>query len=392
MYLCSADAAGSRFEISAGTSKVSGITRETGNAWRKPGWDLQDVRGLLTLPAGRTRVTARILNRKGAVAEIFQVRSVELILPQVRAEISERARRQHANTDWMVKAKYGLMTHWTPFTQPRRGSKKPYCDAVRDFDVERYVQMVEETGAGYLVFTTGWGGFWFPGPIDAINGRMAGRGCERDLVMELADALAKRNRKLILYWGGSPSRDFVEAWGSDLQEFARNNAAFLTEVGTRYGKKVAGFFFDGGFESRYYPYPYPYEMVTKAARTGNPDRVVSYNNWIFPKITDFQDYWIGESTHALLSPPGREAFEPGGPQAGMQAHLNTFLDDFDWCHTKQDTDMLPPWHTTEEVVNYVKLCVREKTVPTINMSIYQDGTVSPATLDQMRAVSKAIHG
>jgi hypothetical protein len=64
----------------------------------------------------------------------------------------------------------------------------------------------------------------------------------------------------------------------------------------------------------------------------------------------------------------------------------------DWCHTKQDTDMPPPCHTTEEVVNYVKLCVQEKTVPTINISIYQDGTVSSATLDQMRAVRKAIRG
>jgi hypothetical protein len=211
--------------------------------------------------------------------------------------------------------------------------------------------------------------------------------------MELADALIKRNRKLILYWGGTPAgREFAEAWGSDLQDFARNNATFLAEIGQRYGSKVSGLFFDGGFESHLYPNPYPYETVTRAARTGNPNRVVSYNNWIFPKITDFEDYWIGESAHDLLPPPGNGAFEPGGPQAGMQAHLNTFLDDFDWCHTKSDTDMLPPWHTTEEVVDYVKLCVQEKTVPSINISIYQDGTVDPATLDQLRAVRKAIRG
>jgi hypothetical protein len=392
LYLCLAASAGTRFEISAGDSKISGVTRETGNAWRRPGWDRQTVSGLLSLPAGRARVTLRLLSRIGEAPEILQVRALELILPQVQEEMTERARQQHPNTDWMVQAKYGLMTHWTPFTQPRRGPKKPYCDAVRDFDVEKYMRMIDETGAGYLVFTTGWGGFWFPGPINAINSRMPGHGCERDLVMELADALARRNRKLILYWGGSLGGDFAEAWGSDLQEFARNNAAFLAEVGQRYGTKVAGFFFDGGFESRFYPHPYPYEMVTKAARSGYPDRVVSYNNWIFPKITDFQDYWIGESAHDLLPPPGASAFEPGGPQAGMQAHLNTFLDDFDWCHTKPDTDMLPPWHTTEQVVNYVRLCVQEKTVPTINMSIYQDGSVSPATLDQMRAVRKAIHG
>jgi hypothetical protein len=76
----------------------------------------------------------------------------------------------------------------------------------------------------------------------------------------------------------------------------------------------------------------------------------------------------------------------------MQAHLNTFLDDADWCHTRNETEMLPPWHTAEQLVDYVKLCVKEKTVPSINMSIYQDGTVSPATLDEMRAVRIAIRG
>jgi hypothetical protein len=393
LYLCVDGSAGSQFEISAGASKVAGTTHETGNAWRKPGWDRQDVPGLLSLPAGRARVTMRILNRTGSEPEILQLRALEIVLPHVGKEMAERARKQHPNTDWMMEAKYGLMTHWTPFTQPRRGPKKPYCDAVRDFDVESYMQMIDETGAGYLVFPTGWGGFWFPGPINAISGRMPGRACERDLVMELADALIKRNRKLILYWGWwVPGTDYAQAWGQDLKEYARNFAAFLAEVGQRYGTKLAGFFFDGEHESRLYPNLYPYEMVTGAARTGNPNRVVSYNNWIFPRITDFQDYWIGESTHDLLPPPDASAFEPGGPQAGMQAHLNTFLDDFDWCHTKPNSEMLPPWHTTEEVVNYAKLCVQERTVPTINISIYQDGTVNPSTLDQMRAVRKAIRG
>lgn len=78
----------------------------------------------------------------------------------------------------MVDAKYGLMTHWTPFTQPRRGLRKPYCEVVRDFDVESYSNMVQHTGAGYLVSTTGWGGFWFPAPIRAINEAMPGRAAQ----------------------------------------------------------------------------------------------------------------------------------------------------------------------------------------------------------------------
>lgn len=97
------------------------------------------VPGLLTLHAGRTRLTLRILSQAsaGAGKEILELRAIELVLPQVREDMATRARKQRADTSWMVGASYGLMTHWTPFTQPRRGPQKSYCEAVRDFDVER---------------------------------------------------------------------------------------------------------------------------------------------------------------------------------------------------------------------------------------------------------------
>lgn len=395
LYLCPPGGAGSELEVSAENSpqKVTGTTHVTGNAWRHPGWELQPFSGLLKLKAGKTHITLRATRKAASSDEILQVRSLELVLPAVHADLERRAQKLKANTQWMVDAKYGLMTHWTPRVQPRRGSQKPYCEAVGDFDVEAYVTMVQETGAGYLVFTTGWGGFWFPAPLRTVNQAIPGRGCDRDLVMELADALAKHNIKLVLYWGwniGGP--DYRQAWGDELSQWPPKLSAFLEEVGQRYQTKVSGFFFDGGYESQVYPYSFPYEMVTKAAKTGNPNRAISYNNWIFPKITSFQDYWIGESAHDLLPPPGPAAFEKGGFQEGMQAHLNTFLDDFDWCHTKPDTDMLPPWHATEELVTYVYEAVSQKTVPSINIAIYQDGTVQDATLQQMVAVRKAIRG
>ena len=395
LYLCPPGGAGSELEVAAENNpqKATLATRVTGNAWRNPGWELQEMKGLLSLKAGRTQVSLRATKKSGDADEIIELRSLELVLPAVRDNLEARAKKLKADTRWMVEAKYGLMTHWTPRVQPRHGPQKPYCDAVRDFDVDAYVKMVQDTGAGYLVFTTGWGGFWFPAPIRSINQAIPGRGCDRDLVMELADALAKHNIKLILYWGwniGIP--DYRDAWGDKLSDWPPKLAAFLEEIGSRYGTKVSGFFFDGGYESQVYPYSFPFEMITKAAKTGNPNRAISYNNWIFPKITSFEDYWIGESAHDLLPPPGSAAFERGGPQEGMQAHLNTFLDDFDWCHTRPDTDMLPPWHTTEQLVSYVYEAVSEKTVPSINIAIYQDGSVQDATLKQMEAVRKAIRG
>ena len=231
LYLCPAASAGTVFEVSAGDSKVTGTMHETGNAWRNPGWDRQELEGTLNLAAGRTTVVLRIIRRTGTVQEIAQVRAIEIVRPIVRRQMARRAAAQRPRTKWMVEAKYGLMTHWTPFTQPRRGPKKLYCEAVRDFDVVRYTRMFDETGAGYVVFTTGWGGFWFPAPIRAINDRKPGHGCERDLIMDLANALAKRNRKLILYWGWSPGRDYAEAWGKDRQSLRRICRVFSRRSG-----------------------------------------------------------------------------------------------------------------------------------------------------------------
>jgi hypothetical protein len=385
LYLCPPGAGGSQFEVTAENSleRVTGTTRVTGNAWRNPGWELQKLNGLLKLKPGRTHITFRTTSKREDSQEFCSYVLSNWCCPR-SAKTWKSAQKLKANTQWMVDAKYGLMTHWNPRVQPRRGPQKPYCEAVRDFDVESYVRMVQDTGAGYLVFTTGWGGFWFPAPIRTINQAIPGRGCDRDLIMELADSLAKRNIKLILYWGwniGSP--DYQQAWGNQLSQWPTKLSAFLEEIGQHYGTRVSAFFFDGSYESQVYPYSFPYAKVTRAAKTGNPNRVVSCNNWIFPKITSFQDYWIGESAHDLLPSPGAAAFQKGGPQEGMQAHLTTFLD---------DTDMLPPWHTTDQVVTYVCDAVSQKTVPSINIAIYQDATVQDATLQQMVAVRKAIRG
>ena len=77
----------------------------------------------------------------------------------------------------MVAAKYGLMFHWTSQTKPRNGVPKPYCDAVRDFDANRFADMVSQMGAGFVVFTTSHAGFYFPGPNPAIDAILPGRTC-----------------------------------------------------------------------------------------------------------------------------------------------------------------------------------------------------------------------
>src|SRR5258708_12679480 len=65
----------------------------------------------------------------------------------------ERARAHRASTGWFVKAGYGAMFHWTDFTQPRVGVKKPYPEAVNAFDVQAFAKLIVEIGAAYVIFT-----------------------------------------------------------------------------------------------------------------------------------------------------------------------------------------------------------------------------------------------
>ena len=174
-----------------------------------------------------------------------------------------------------------------------------------------------------------------------------------------------------------------------MAEFDSHHRDILEEVSLRYGCKVSGFFVDGG--RRCYAFGAPWEQLTRAMKAGNRDAIVAYNPWVYPKLTDFQDYWVGESGGALLPPPEASCFEEGGAQAGLQPHLNPLLDD-PWAHYQPDTDIRAPLFGNEELIEYVRTCIAAKTVPSINMGITQDGMVSPATLEQMKALRRAIMG
>jgi hypothetical protein len=397
LYLCDADSAGSEFEVAAGESRVAGVVRATGNAWHKPGWDRPELPGTLNLGAGRGSITLRITKRAPAATNLVEFRALELVQPAVKRAFEERARKTRASTAWFVAAKYGLKFHWSTHSVPRRGTAKPFCDAVRDFDVKRFADMVEETGAGYVLFTGNRFKFWFPGPIPAIEKILPGRTCERDLIGDLADELNKRGIRLNLHltWTPEPEtdEDYVKAThykDPDKTVWAQHFCDIVSDIGRRYGTRLSSLYSDGRFETNLYPYRVPWERMTAAARTGNPNRLVTYNQWIFPKLTDFQDYWIGESDGHLLPPPEPEVFRTG-VQAGMQPHMISYLDDI-WGHYKPDTDIQKPRFTAEELIHHVQRGIATKTVITLNVGVYQDGTISPATLEELRALRKAIRG
>lgn len=388
-YSADAHAVGSKFEIAVGENRViSEVSQTSGWAGDSQNFEKMLLSETLQLPAGVSTITLRLIGTAKS-QENVKVHSIELVSPaadKVLQDSIRKSQQMRANTDWFVAAKYGVMFHWSVTTQPLRGPQKSYPEAVRAFDLDAFANMVSETGAGYVIFTAVHGIMHFPAPLASIEKIMSGRTCERDLIGEMADKLQERGIPLILYFHhGVGDLEWVKAaefLSDDKSQFFEIEREILTEIGLRYGKKIAGYWFDDRYPQQ------PFEELFRATKAGNPDRIVAWNSWILPKTTAYQEYYAGEFGGALIV-PSPDYFSENGSASGLQPHGMIFLDD-PWQHGYPDTDIAPPLFTTQQLIDYVKACIAQKLVITMNMGITQDGQVSPATLKQMKALRQTI--
>ena len=356
-------------------------------------WDRLNL-GKVRLPAGFHRVSVR----STSIPPIQSFFSVELVRPSVKRDLAARAEKLLSSTEWLVADRYGLMFHWTSETKPQSGPPKSYQQAVRDFDVERFAQMVVDMGARHVVFTTSHAGFYFPGPNKTIDSILPGRTCDRDLIGEMATALNKRGIKLILYY--HPGHDDAPWWSrthfnENKAEFFRQWCAIIRDIGERYGNRLAGFWFDDAIFT-YYPFNPPWEEMTRAAKAGNAARLIIYNSWILPKANDFYEVFAGENYFSQevieggsFLPVGGTGKFTGGPQQGLQGHITTFVEE-DWGHFKLETPIGPPQFSAEAMIAGIRDCMRRKNVPTFDVEIYQDGGISPQTLQLFKTISHTI--
>ena len=325
--------------------------------------------------------------------------SLEFERPQVREHLAALGAKERVSTSWMVTAKYGLMFHWTSQSMPREGPPLSYCDAVRKFDVEKFANMVAETGAGFVVLTTSHAGFYFPGPNPVIDNILPGRTCPRDLVGDLADSLNHRHIRLELYF--HPGHDDAPWWqrthfDEDKGAYFKQWRDIISSIGSRYGTKLAGWWFDDAAFT-YYPFNPDWEKMTAAARAGNPDRVVAYNSWIMPKLNDFYDVYAGENgswepkyEDLAFLPVGGTGRYTGGPQNGLQAEITVLIND-DWGHFKKDQPINSPRFSAEQIVSRLKVTLSRKAVPLFDLEVYQDGTISPETFQLFQRIKQELN-
>lgn len=206
------------------------------------------------------------------------------------------------STDWLHEAQFGVFMHFLP-------GDEQSAEKVHAFDVDALAQQLETIGAKYFVLTLGQNSGYYNAPnrtYDQITGYRAGQRCStRDLPMDLYESLHPRGIRLMLYLPCQvPNRDgnAQEAFGLprgpkdqpiDI-EFAEKWADVIREWSVRYGTKIAGWWFDGGYEWIGFQNEIA-DLYADAARKGNSEAIVTFNPGVkLIRWTNAEDYTAGE--------------------------------------------------------------------------------------------------
>lgn len=232
-----------------------------------------------------------------------------------------------SRTDWLQEARLGAFMHFLP------GDPAGLAH-VANFDTDALARQLQDMGARYLIFTLGQNSGWFNAPnatYDRITGYQAGERCAaRDLPLDLFRSLNPRGIRLLLYLPcQAPNRDAraQRAFGLpqgpkdqpiDL-EFATKWAAVIREWSTRYGDKVSGWWFDGGYARIQFREEIA-QLYAQAVRQGNPQAIATFNPGVrLVRHTQAEDYTAGELNEAFaVLPSGRWV-------DGSQWHALTYL-------------------------------------------------------------------
>lgn len=316
---------------------------------------------------------------------LIDIRSVELLPISAKTALEadkEKAVASRASVEWLNKSAYGLMFHWTSQSVNADGSHKNYEQAVNDFNVEKFANMVDETGAGYVIFTIGHAEQYCPAPIRSWEKCHPGKTTQRDLIVEIADALSKKGIKLVCYMHSLGTANFHNV---NHQIFYKNFSSILEELGNRYKDKIAGYWFDCWYQI-FEGYPdFPFEDFYKTTKIGNSDRIVCLNSWIYPPVTPWQDYWAGEVASPIEIPVN--GYLGNGPVTDLPYQTLLIMEPY-WV--QQKAEMPEPRFTSKELAKYIKECNQNKGAVTINLGIYQDGTVGAKALQVMKEVKNII--
>ena len=297
-------------------------------------------------------------------------------------------------TDWFYEAKFGLFVHWTTHSMPCEGEKKPHAEAIRDFQLDKFVSQIVKSDAKFVFFTITHADMNLPFPLPELDKIMEGLTSEYDLISELADRLEPHRIRLMFYFNGegstTPNYMEITKFWEDPSYHAEICYKLTEAISRRYGKKIHGWWIDCCYEPpicKGRGTRYDYKRYAEALRAGNPDSIVAFNfRGVEPWGCDWgkgiSDFQAGEENDIIHLPNGRFSGEGDTQWFGL-----CWMDDF-WVHEK--TGEPTPMHDNEKVLDYINKVKENGGVFAYNVAPYQEGFISEKTMEQLRYLKE--HG
>ena len=304
--------------------------------------------------------------------------------------------RTGLRSDWLHDAKWGVFMHF--LAAPASSSQGEEIDAVAwnrrvdAFDVKGVTRQLLDTKAKYVVLTIGQNSGHYCSPnatYDRIVGISPSKCSRRDLVAELADALEPHGVRLMAYLpAGAPeyAPRAVERleWkkGGRCAEFQRKWEAVIREWSLRWGRKVAGWWFDGCYfnDEMYRHSDEPnFTSFAAAIRAGNPDAAIAWNPGVkYPPFTvdSEEDYTAGE-----INEP-RDVDSPGRWDKQALFHILTFLG--------KSWGQLPLRFTADEAAAHTLAFTIHGGVFTWDVPLTYEGLIDQGALDILKRVGDAV--
>jgi len=289
--------------------------------------------------------------------------------------------------DWLHDARLGVFMHFYP------GNTNQLA-LVDSFDVTAVARQLKEMGAAYLILTLGQNTGFYISPNSAYDRFLKcgpGEHCSRrDLPLDLYRALQAEGIRLMLYLPcQAPNRDAraQQAFGLPAgkrdqpvnEEFARKWAQVINEWSARYGDKVAGWWFDGGYQRIQFNDVIA-AIYADAVKRGNPRAIVTFNPGVkLVRHTKAEDYTAGELNDPFNVLPTSRWVD------GSQWHALTFLGS-----TWGRRDIR---HPTEDWIKWVSAVTEQGGVVTLDLGPNKNAASAPVGTFSAEQVAqfKTIH-
>ena len=319
-------------------------------------------------------------------------------------------------TDWFMRAKWGVNIAFMAIDGESTGGSDISIDRwnrrVDAFDVEGLARQLGALHVPYCFLTLGQNSGHYCSPnatYDGFVGIHPSKCSRRDLVADLADALARYHIRLLVYLpSGAPAADPVArqrldwewgyecAWpsgycdnlrtGKRLEPFQRKWEAVVQEWSVRWGDKVWGWWIDGCyFADEMYRHPKGpnFQTFAQAMKAGNTQSLVAFNpGQLVPLVShsEYEDYTAGEISANYPLCPGRWVERN---HHAAQWHVYTWIGP-EWGRGEE------PRLPLEFVMGYTKQAAAKQGVVTWDVPFTETGLIKERYLRMLETLSKEV--